>query len=884
MSLLRAAPVNDLLAKLLFLILPTAVAGYFLLWNVNEYFSILQQGAGITGPYLFHNEAQKQALYLLLGMAGSAFFYSFRFRFLPPAIILGALLYSIYKGLDASAFGEFDAFFASVQFLTFAVLFSAGWLVGWGFLRFRFWSIIIASLVLVGCILVISKQQLDTVPRLLNRFVPSLAYALYLVFASEQIWIYRNKDRHFWTFLGKRLVAFLLVAGAVVGGTLWVLKDEIKGTVAQYGGQGKKGTTSMLKENKDGTFDLKDYSRLQSSLSRSNELLFAAHIDNFFPGTEVPNPLYLTAFYYTKFDTSTETFERDSLIPSNDLFLPDPSAIPLFRTRTDERVLLPEKGSRYQKEVEIEVYSRKLSPTTYLAPHAGYFVQPITVEKDFREEFKTAFRAKSIVSELNSAYFVYNAGDNKEINKFQQERFQILRTVNNFSGLDRRFYAYYTYMPRDPKWSRIGDLAKQVTANAKTPVDKVLAIRDYFLSKDSAGNPLYKYTDNPGIPDLPSASKLLYFLFENRQGYCAYYAGATLFMLRSLGIPSRIAAGFLTMDRSGGKNKGWYWYYADQAHAWVQVYFPGYGWLDFDTTVGNAEARESPKPDGTPPMQPPKGILAAEGITTKVDTARKLLSMRVTGFVYHDKEYKLPAAQKDLIMDVRIAAIRRDSVEVPLNTVRVGDSATAVSYAEALKQLPPRSGEIATAVMSRWPAPVPTDEVYLRRKVEAPRKDLATARTTTKAGNSRVWLWIGAGAFALTGLIYLLLPTIIFSRLRGKAKRSESGEQKAYWSFRAAHFYLHQLGVSRGDGTPLKWARQQIDPTYGTRLEAFTSLYLKVKFAGQKLTATEASMVESFLPQFLQQVQSKVPGKQRLQAFLRPVRAIRFFTGKEQAA
>ena len=59
----------------------------------------------------------------------------------------------------------------------------------------------------------------------------------------------------------------------------------------------------------------------------------------------------------------------------------------------------------------------------------------------------------------------------------------------------------------------------------------------------------------------------MYFLFENRKGYCAYYAGATLFMLRSLGIPSRIAVGFLTVDRSGGKNKGWYWYYADQAHA-----------------------------------------------------------------------------------------------------------------------------------------------------------------------------------------------------------------------------------------------------------------------------------------------------------------------------
>src|SRR6478672_13483869 len=111
-------------------------------------------------------------------------------------------------------------------------------------------------------------------------------------------------------------------------------------------------------------------------------------------------------------------------------------------------------------------------------------------------------------------------------------------------------------MPGDAKFKNISDLAHKVTENAKTSVDKVIALRDWFLSKDPAGQPLFKYTDNPGIPDIPNASKLMYFLFENRKGYCAYYAGATLFMLRSMGIPSRIAVGFLTVDRSD-KNKGW---------------------------------------------------------------------------------------------------------------------------------------------------------------------------------------------------------------------------------------------------------------------------------------------------------------------------------------
>ena len=193
-------------------------------------------------------------------------------------------------------------------------------------------------------------------------------------------------------------------------------------------------------------------------------------------------------------------------------------------------------------------------------------------------------------------------------------RFQVLRQVQDYKGVDSAFMKYYTYMPSSEKFKIISDLAHKITDTAhNTPVDKVLAIRNYFLSKDENGERLYHYTDNPGIPDLPNASRLIYFLNENHKGYCAYYAGATLFMLRSLGIPSRIAVGFLTEDRSD-KNKGWYWYYANQAHAWVQVYFPGYGWLDFDTTVGNDnENRPTPQPDGTPPMQPPKAWLAAEG-------------------------------------------------------------------------------------------------------------------------------------------------------------------------------------------------------------------------------------------------------------------------------
>ena len=77
--------------------------------------------------------------------------------------------------------------------------------------------------------------------------------------------------------------------------------------------------------------------------------------------------------------------------------------------------------------------------------------------------------------------------------------------------MDRKFMSYYTYMPSDAKFKNIGELAHKVTDSAHTTVDKVIAIRNYFLSKDENGDPLYKYTDNPGVPDIPNASKLIVF-------------------------------------------------------------------------------------------------------------------------------------------------------------------------------------------------------------------------------------------------------------------------------------------------------------------------------------------------------------------------------------
>lgn len=861
MRVQRATPANELLAKLIFLILPTTLVAWFLLYNLNEYFSFLQ------------NSGLHWAVIFSAGMLLSAIFHGFRFRALLPFIGLIILLRLGYAGIGALALGEFDQPVLEAGYKIFSALFVVGWIVGWGFVRLRYWSIGMGAALLLACIYLIAKFNTDTVAHLTKAFAPAALYAVYIVFAAEQIYGYGDKSQKFWWFLTRRLVGFGLLAVLLLAGVFFLMRTEIKATVANYGAGGQKGKNSMMKQNKDGSFDLKNYSRLRSSLGRSNEFLFCAHIDNFFPGTDIPNPLYLTAFYYTKFDTSTETFERDSLIPRNDLFEPDPSSISLFSTLRDSSVIKNSGTIRGGKTVEVQVYSKRLSPHTYLAPHTGYFVQPITVEKDFRDSFKTAFRAKSYVSELNSAYFVYNAKDST-IRRFQEQRFAILREAPGYEHEDPAFMRYYTYMPSDEKFQKISALAHQLTANAKTPVDKVIALRDWFLSKDAAGKPLFRYTDNPGIPDIPNASKLMYFLFENRKGYCAYYAGATLFMLRSLGIPSRIAVGFLTIDRSGGKNKGWYWYYEDQAHAWVQVYFPGFGWLDFDTTVGNDEAQQSPQPDGTPPMSPPQAYLAADGVVSEVDTARKLIRYKVHHFTLHDKEYRL--SPSDALLDVHIAAIRRDSVDIPLYAVKPGDSITAVSYAEAFKNIIGRAGESAVATLKRLPSPEPIDEVYLRRKPGEKSEPAPPSVQKVTEPDYRKMLLMAAWIIVGLLLLFLAMPLLLFTYFRLRAT-SAAVSKKAYWSYLTAGFYLHQLGFERGRLTPMQYAQTKIDPELGTSFAPFMNVYLKIKYARQVPTEAEVAQVQAFLPSFRAQIRSRIKTGKRLVAFLRPMRSLAFF-------
>jgi protein-glutamine gamma-glutamyltransferase len=856
----KSNSISRILGQFLFLLLPTIIVVLFILWNSNQYFSLLKE------------QWYWQTCYFSIGLIISFHLYQTRLRFLPSASILAFILFSVYQLIDHFAIGEFDSFFLSVQFLVFAYLFFAGWLIGWGLQRVGFFSIILSGLLIIICIYLISKTGEITISKLLQYFSPVVIFGIYQIYTHQLFRSETDFDRRFWWKFSKRFIVFISMLLLVFGGVVYFMYDEIKERVEEYGGQGKEGENQMLKNNKDGTVENKKSMGMGLSNQRNKnpEPLFCAHIDNYFPNTEIPNPLYLTSFHFTKFDTLTETFERDSTYAESDEFQPNPVAIPLFFSYRDSSRLVKSLGTKNRKTVNIEVYKKRLSASAFIAPSTAFWVQPITVEKDFQQEFKSAYRAKSYVSELNSAYFIYNT-NNPQIVSFQQKRFETLRKAKGYETIDQKFYQYHTYFPAATQYQPIKYLADSLSKNKKTTIDKVLAVRDYFTARNELGEQTFKYTDNPGVPGLPSSSKLMYFLFESKKGYCAYYAGATVFILRAMKIPCRIVTGFLTVDRSD-KNTGWYWFYEDQSHGWVQVYFPEYGWIDFDTTVGNDEAEQSPSPDGTPPMQPPNPVIAMSGKVLTIDTIRKFVSLQINNLIFKDHEYQ--SINEKAQLDLTQSNIWKDSLMVSVSQIHQGDDVMTVSYLDKLNSYAVEKNE--KQLLDKMIKPLPMDEFFI--------KDLKNEKNIEKAQQKPIefhsWKYYAAIIlFSLLGLLIFILciPRLFYVYLKMRIKLSKQINQQAYYTYQSSLFFLNQYGISLNGLSAYQFAKQKVDAVYGTQFVLFMNAYLKQKYSNQALNSREELTIQNFFKPFEQKIDHAFSFKQRLFNFMNLNRFINYF-------
>jgi transglutaminase-like putative cysteine protease len=127
-------------------------------------------------------------------------------------------------------------------------------------------------------------------------------------------------------------------------------------------------------------------------------------------------------------------------------------------------------------------------------------------------------------------------------------------------------------------YARVYALATSLARTSLTPIAFVERVQSYLAHG-------YTYSQNAPDHKYPLAS----FLFGDKLGYCQQFSGAMALLLRMGGVPARVAAGFSSGTYSSDANQ---WVVRDlDAHAWVEAWFPRYGWVRFDPTPGAAPAR-----------------------------------------------------------------------------------------------------------------------------------------------------------------------------------------------------------------------------------------------------------------------------------------------------
>lgn len=135
----------------------------------------------------------------------------------------------------------------------------------------------------------------------------------------------------------------------------------------------------------------------------------------------------------------------------------------------------------------------------------------------------------------------------------------------------------YLQLPDDLP-QEVRELAREVAGNDRVPYVIASKIERYL--RDT-----YPYSQNVGKRP-PLRDAVTYFLFDAQKGYFDYHASAMAVMLRSLGIPSRLAIGFAVDQQARDPQSGLITVSEQNSWAWTEVYFPGYGWVEFNPTPG----------------------------------------------------------------------------------------------------------------------------------------------------------------------------------------------------------------------------------------------------------------------------------------------------------
>lgn len=186
------------------------------------------------------------------------------------------------------------------------------------------------------------------------------------------------------------------------------------------------------------------------------------------------------------------------------------------------------------------------------------------------------------------------AGSYAALSRVQSPHVEQLRAAaTNYPAALRPYLELPDELP-----ARVFDLALNLTVDQPTPYDRAAVLEAY----------LRQFPYSREVPAPPEGRDAVdYFLFDLKTGYCDYYASALVVMARAAGLPARLVLGYT--QGVYDPLRGHFVVRAAQAHAWVEVYFPDIGWVEFEPTPSQPlPARPGQPGDSRPTVSlPPPG-------------------------------------------------------------------------------------------------------------------------------------------------------------------------------------------------------------------------------------------------------------------------------------
>jgi transglutaminase-like putative cysteine protease len=257
--------------------------------------------------------------------------------------------------------------------------------------------------------------------------------------------------------------------------------------------------------------------------------------------------------------------------------------------------------------------------------------------------------------------------------------------------------------------SEVREIAERLARGTTSQLEVVRRVQSYLVDSGR-----FRYTLD--VPEA-GAQPIVDFLLETREGYCQQFAGAAALLLRMANVPTRVVTGFATGTED---DDGRYVVRDEDAHAWIEVYFPEFGWVPFNPTPAAAEATVAAEVDLLTPPEAAGAGGAGGGSGLLLIPAAALLALGGALAMRRRQRRDVPPA-------VPVGELLARLVPGP-----VGPATTLTALAPRLREIGPSTAALAARVekdrFSGGDRPV---ERHPRLRVwRALRRDVGPARAT----------------------------------------------------------------------------------------------------------------------------------------------------------